>query len=152
MADVKIVSEDDDVLHDVTVEEYDYFKSRCKYYAKEFSLKDWDFYFCLEDLSAEAELANISWCFTGHSCRITLSTKMPAYDDYPYELDRIARHEIIHLLLARMQEYAQRRNVIQEDVEEAIESLVRMIENVFQFGMTTLVQQFVSSEPMTPLI
>ena len=41
---------------------------------------------------------------------------------------------------------------IQEDVEEAIESLVRMIENVFQFGMTTLVQQFVSSEPMTPLI
>jgi len=51
-----------------------------------------------------------------------------------------------------MQEYAQRRNVIQEDVEEAIESLVRMIENVFQFGMTTLVQQFVSSEPMTPLI
>ena len=137
MADIKVVSSSEDVLHDVTEDEYKYFKERCKYYANMFNLMDWDFYFFLEDLSDDSELANISWCFTGHSCRITFSTKMPGYDDYLHEIDKIARHEIIHLLLARLQEYAQRRNVYQDDIDESIESLVRHIENVYQAGKKT---------------
>lgn len=123
--------DDDDVLHDVTDQEFTLFKVACYRYQKQFSLMDWDLYFCMEDLSEDAEMANISWCFTGHSVRITLSSKMPQYDDYSSELDKIARHEIIHLLLARIQEYSQRRNVIQADIDESIESLVRMIDNVY---------------------
>lgn len=140
MADIKVVSSSDDVLHEVTKDEFEYFKARCKYYAKTFNLMDWDFYHCLEDLSEDAELANISWCFTGHSCRITFSTKMPDYDNYLFEIDKIARHEIIHLLLARLQEYSQRRNVFQDDIDESIESLVRNIENVYQVGAESVSQ------------
>ena len=131
---VNIVSETNDQIHEVTANEYAYFKRSCVIYQKSFGLVDWDLNFFEDDLSEDAELANISWCFTGHSVRITLSTKMPVCDDYLVVLDYIARHEMIHLLLARIQEYAQRRNVIQEDIDEAIESLVRMIDNVYQVG------------------
>ena len=50
------------------------------------------------------------------------------------EMEKVARHEMIHLLLARLQEYSQRRNVIQVDIDEAVESLVRMIDNVYLMG------------------
>jgi hypothetical protein len=140
MADVKVVANEKDVIHDITDPEYSYFKSQCKLYAKKFGLMDWDLYFCLEDLSDDAELANVSWCFTGHSCRITLSSKIPFYDDYLQEIDKVARHEIFHLLLARLQEYSQRRSVFQDDIDESIEGLVRMIENVFQAGSDTVCQ------------
>jgi hypothetical protein len=131
---VSVVAGDKDEIHDTTAEEFLFFQSSCRKYQKLFSLIDWDLYFCLEDLSEDAEMANISWCFNGHSCRITLSSKIPLYDDYMYEMEKVARHEIIHILLARIQEYSQRRNVIQSDIDEAIESLVRMIDNVFLSG------------------
>lgn len=131
---IDCVSEEEDELHDITPEEYEHFQESCKVYQKSFGLVDWDLYFCLEDVSDNSDLANISWCFTGHSSRVTLSSKFPVYKDYLYELDKIARHEMIHLLLARIQEYSQRRNVNQDDIDEALESLVRMIENVYQIG------------------
>jgi len=131
---VSVVAVEGDVLHDVTTEEYDHFKKTCLSFQKSFGLVDWDVYFCFEDLSDDAEMANISWCFTGHSARITLTNKMPVYDNYLFEMEKVARHEMIHLLLARFQEYATRRNVIQVDIDEAVESLVRMIDNVFLMG------------------
>ena len=121
-------------IHEVTREEYEYFQKACSSYRQSFGLLDWDIYFFEDDLSGDDEMANISWCFTGHSVRITLSNKMPVSKDYLEILDNIARHEMIHLLLARIQEYAQRRNVIQDDIDEAIESLVRMIDNVYKVG------------------
>jgi len=136
---VSVVPVEGEDMHEVTQEEYEAFQGYCKRYQKMFSLMDWDLYFCKDDLSEDSEMANISWCFTGHSVRITLSTKMPIYDNYFTVLDDVARHEVIHLLLARIQEYAQRRNVIQADIDEAIESLVRMIDNVFISGQDSTV-------------
>lgn len=142
MSNVKVVEmeNDNDAIHEITDDEYGYFQDRCKVYAKMFGLIDWDLYFCLEDLSDDAELAHITWCFTGHSCRITMSTKVPSYENYQREIDKIARHEIIHLLLSRLQEYSQRRSIMQDDIDESIESLVRMIENVFQSGIESVCQ------------
>jgi hypothetical protein len=131
---IDFVPEDVEQLHDVTPEEHGYFQKACRVYQRAFGLVDWDLYFSSDDLSNDADLANISWCFTGHSANITLSKKMPFYENYTVELDKIARHEMIHLLLARIQEYAQRRNVNQEDIDESLESLVRMIDNVYLQG------------------
>lgn len=69
-----------------------------------------------------------------------MSTKVPSYENYQREIDKIARHEIIHLLLSRLQEYSQRRSIMQDDIDESIESLVRMIENVFQSGIESVCQ------------
>ena len=134
------ITKDKDKLHEVTTKEYEYFQKACKVYQKSFGLVDWDLYFCFEDLSDDSDMANISWCFTGHSARITLSNKLPAYENYTLELDNIARHEMIHLLLARIQEYAQRRNMNQEDIDEALESLVRTIDNVYLRGQESICQ------------
>jgi len=143
---VNVVSAEGDELHEVTPEEYEHFKKSCLTYKKLFGLVDWDVYFVMDDLSEDSELANISWCFTGHSVRVTLSSKMPVYDDYLIALDDVARHEIIHLLLARIQEYSQRRNVIQADIDEAVESLVRMIDNVFNSGKEIYLDRIISIE------
>lgn len=131
---ISVVTGENDELHDVTTEEYEHFKKTCRSFQRSFGLVDWDIYFCFEDLTEDSEMANITWCFTGHSARVTLTSKMPVYDNYLFEMEKVARHEMIHLLLARVQEYVTRRNVIQVDIDEAVESLVRIIDNVYLMG------------------
>lgn len=128
--------------YDAQPEDFDYFVSRCRFYQKEFGLRSWEFYYDFEDLSEKDELACVNWCLSGHSASITMSSKLPTTSrtDMKTVIDRVARHEVIHVGIARFYDYAQRRYLNPEDLDEALEELVRFIDNIYVEGGASGIQ------------
>lgn len=125
-----------DGYYEMSPEDFNIFVERCLYYQKLFGLKTWEFYFEHDDLSEREELACVNWCLQGHSATITLSTKLPTGHQGSKEqmLDRVARHEVIHVGVARFYDYAQRRFLNPDDLDESLEEMVRFIDNIFVEG------------------
>lgn len=117
-------------------EDFTKFQEYCIMFRKQFGLFNWNLVFDHRDLSDDDALAQVDWDFVGHSARVTLSTVWSHWDnmDVKAELKSVALHEMIHLLLVRYQEYATRRWGSPSDMDEALEEVVRLIENVYKAG------------------
>ena len=48
------------------------------------------------------------------------------------EIERVAKHESLHLLLARLTGIARARFVVKEELEEATEETIRKLEKIIQ--------------------
>jgi hypothetical protein len=117
-------------------EDFTNFKEYCILFRKRFGLFNWNLVFDRRDLSDTDALAQVNWDIEGHSARVTLSTVWCNWEDMDVkeELKRVALHEMIHLVLARYQEYATRRFGSPSDMDEALEEAIRLIENIYEAG------------------
>lgn len=113
-----------------TDKHYNYFKSRCQYYQKEFGLMGWDVEILHEDIDAYASCLcdnDERWCV------IKLSTRWDEHKPVTLlELDISAYHEIIHLRLASLRWLAKTRFTSMDEINRADEEAVTAFENYYR--------------------
>lgn len=110
-----------------TQEHFEYFKYICLRWFKLFELADWDIYF--KHGEAEGNLALIkfnlqSYLISCHFCDEWNDALKPLSQE---EIFKVAKHELIHNLLAEMSELGSSRYVTQERFEAAEEALVNKL-------------------------
>ena len=86
---------------EVTSEQLEYFKARCEEYRKRFGLTNWEVYYVLGKISYRC---TTSAALPGYLATINLTKKWDSSVIGPTEeeLQKCAKHEMLHLLLARM--------------------------------------------------
>lgn len=116
-----------------TQAQYRQFQANCKRFQTELGLIRYVFYFDMKDLGHDSEgdriLGTIDVDQMGKCATVRLSDR---YDSkFPDDLnpERIARHEIFHLLISRIAWLARSRYICNSDIKEEEESLVCTLEN-----------------------
>jgi hypothetical protein len=133
-----LTPEELDAYLETTDEDFDYFKQCCLEYQIKFGLQSWEVLFVWSDLSKDGYNAQINWSTGSSTATVTFSTKWTRLvylgRNTRDTIRMVARHEMFHLLIARLNDIAGRRYVQMVDVDEAAEQLVIIIENVYQMG------------------
>jgi len=115
----------------VTPEQLEYFKARCEEYRKRFGLTNWEVYYVLgKTVGRCVTTAQLS----GYIATISLTKKWDSsvIGSTDKELQKSAKHEMLHLLLARMSVNANNRFIQESDLYESEEEVVRMLENLIE--------------------
>lgn len=104
------------------------FRGHCLEWQKKFGLLDWVVYFYHKKI--DDSYANTMWQMSSSVAVITLST---SWDDgrplSDVELDRLALHEVLHVLLAKLIAEAEARYTTQSAIDIAEHSIIRSLEN-----------------------
>jgi hypothetical protein len=133
-----LTPEELDAYLDTTDEDFDYFKQCCLEYQLKFGLQSWEIWFAWSDLSKDGYNAMINWSVDSSTATVTFSTKWTRLvylgRDTNETIRRVARHEIFHLMIARLNDVACRRYATLNEVDSSAEQLVIMIENIYQMG------------------
>ena len=116
-----------------TKAQYRQFQADCKRFQMELGLTRYTLYFEMKDIGLDSEgdriLGTIDASQMGKCATIRLSDRYdPKFSD-DLNPERIARHEIFHLLLSRLAWLARARYLCNSDIEEEEESLVCTLEN-----------------------
>lgn len=108
--------------------DFEFFKSQCDFWIKKFNLDGWGILYIHEKL--KNEYGYISFDVESHKASIYLTTEV----DGPFPRKRMAetaKHEIIHLLLARLSDYGFNRFITKtallESEEEIVQKLLRLL-------------------------
>lgn len=113
---------------EITNEDFLFFQSECKYWIEKWGLKNWKIYFRQIQLSrntiAESN-RNLDYVAT---IFLTLDMKESVVDDKPILLKETAKHETLHILLARLVLNAQARYVSEDDIFESEHEVIRVLE------------------------
>lgn len=118
-----------------TKEDFDTFCGYCKKFVNEFGLTDWKVYFVHEpfDAMAECRTHDIS-----KFCIIALSSDWGNQEVTQEGLERVAYHEVIHLLLADIDSLALRADMSRTsreiELSRAYHAVIRRMENL-RFGV-----------------
>jgi len=111
-----------------TQKDFEFFKKECQKWIDKLKLDNWNFNFWHKDLKgSNADCRNN---LNSYVCDITLDTKIETDKPIEEELKRIAKHEIIHTLLARLSINGSIRHIGKEELEECEEELVRKLEKL----------------------
>lgn len=115
----------------ISQEEFELFKLECKRLMNKIELNNWEVCFVLKKLD-EGVFAEIETKLDGASATITLNKvwDLEGIDNFNESFKRTAKHEVIHLLLARMSEYGKSKDYTTSNIYEAEEELVRKLENL----------------------
>jgi len=106
-----------------TKKHFDLFKNECLYWIDKLELNNWDV--VIEHNSLEKGNANCWSRVEGYVASITLNIEWEGIKPLNTEtIKRTAKHETIHLLLARLSNYAKSRDYTTDDCYEAEEELV----------------------------
>ena len=113
-----------------TKKHFDYFCERVRYWVEYLGLSGWRLDFVWEDLPNE--FARFDSNYVGHVAAFRLSTTWEdcAIPLNKKQIDRRARHEVLHLLTCPMYFMAIMRHVTEDQVDAASEQLVRRIERL----------------------
>lgn len=104
------------------------FVKECKRCVEKFKLDNWDIHYRFAKLDDRAQIYRV---LKGYIATITLSTNWDGYDRIKAsEVRECAKHEVIHLLLARLSSNGEVRFVTVEDYIESEEELVRKLEKL----------------------
>ncbi|HEC66811.1 MAG TPA: hypothetical protein ENI23_16170 [bacterium] len=111
-----------------TEENFNFFKKCCQKWINQFELNNWDIdYSHNPNKNAISSLrANLS----SYIATINLST---TWDTTPLDeanLNMLAKHEVIHLLMARSMSFAKSRYITSDEIEEAEEELTNKLVNI----------------------
>ena len=106
---------------------YKIFKDMCKHLQKRFNLLDWSLDF--EHKKLESAVAESFWSLEHRSCILRLSTMIDQdSSDVENYIKKCARHEMTHLLLAKLDGLAKSRSVKIEDICAEIEGICMLFE------------------------
>lgn len=110
-------------------QEYEYFKTSCLNWREVLGLKNWALYF--EHTKAEGTYAKTHWSTTQMAATIQFATDWdntrPKNDT---EINKLALHEVLHVLLAPLVGEAEYRYSSADAIEAAEHSIVRSLENM----------------------
>jgi hypothetical protein len=111
-------------------EDFEVFKERVQFWSKEFGLTEWCLYFYHERI--EDRFATCAANYRGKVASFVLNMDWDEeYKPHDWtELDRTARHEVIHLLLAPLEILARERFTTEGEITAVVEGLVRRIEAI----------------------
>ena len=121
-----------DINMKVNQKQFELFKSECKKWIDIFELNNWEVAF-KHNKSKNA----LAYCLTDVSCyKATIHLCKEWKKDEPIEftnesIKKIALHEVLHLLLARLSDYGNSRFLSCAELGEAEEELVNKLINVF---------------------
>ena len=112
---------------------FELFKKECQYWIDKFELNNWKVYFVLEEIGND-RFAEILPNLTGYVATIKLNKNYSKYgvENLIQSIKQSAKHEVIHLLLARLSVNGQTRYVNEDDIKESEEELVRKLENIIK--------------------
>jgi len=113
-----------------TKKDFELFKNECQKWVDRFELNNWKIYYVHEKL--KDTYANIRFDLNGRVASIQFNTEWDMFgvDNMIEGIKETAKHEIIHLLIARITEIAEARYVTDSEVGEANEELVRKLEKI----------------------
>lgn len=104
--------------------DFEFFKAECRKWLKVFNLDGWGIEYSHEKL--KDEYGKILFNLEGHKASVFFTTEI----EPPFSRERMAetaKHEIIHLLLARLSEHAYYRFTTKDALEEAEEEIVQKL-------------------------
>lgn len=124
--------------------DFEYFRAKVLHYRDEFNLRDWELWFEFksfvkdhDDLATSDEeyIAQTSWDIENHQATVTLACELPGLyycgKTKKEVLERVARHEMFHLVICLLHSYSMRRFVGEKDIDYEIERLVRALEGIY---------------------
>ena len=120
-------SSSESARHNVTGRAFKQFQDRVYHWLYYFGLKGWDVYFEQIDL-AGAEAA-VKYDLPSRQAAFALAQWWPSPVD-DNGTDRAAFHEVMHLVLARIETLATTRFATEDAIDEEIHHLIRLFENV----------------------
>jgi len=106
---------------------FDEFKDECNRQIERLGLKDWDIEIRQEQMCGEDETnaANTQFTEKGRVAVITMNSAFP-----PDNPRQVAKHEVAHVLLGRLNLVAENRFITEEELADAIESVCTRLEKV----------------------
>jgi len=107
-------------------EQFKKFKIYCEFYKEKYALNNWTIYYQHKDIkNGYASQSNGLYVAT-----ITFGKEWPdaEYDDS--FIEDTARHEILHIITARLHQVAKERYTTRENLQDADELAVKLIENI----------------------
>lgn len=105
-----------------TKKDFELFKKECQKWIDRFELSNWNVYFYHGNDEDKQIVAQIYTELTKRSVAVNLNTEID--ENIVLNIPEIAKHEMIHLLLADIIELGWRRFVTKDELESAEESLV----------------------------
>jgi len=115
-------------LKGLRMEDFQLFQSEFKKWQEKFGLTGWQVYF-KKDL-IDGCFADISFCHGLQVATVRLNDKLPDKDKPFRDIKKDARHEALHLLLARLEGNAKFRYASENEITESIEELVVKLEGL----------------------
>ena len=121
-----------DIKKKTNKEHFNLFKSECQKWIDKLKLDNWKIYFAHEEM--EGVYARIFPDIKTNVATIKMNTEwsMFAIDNLEESIKNAAKHEVIHLLLARLSEYGHKKDYTHDNMFEAEEELVRKLEKIIQ--------------------
>ena len=115
------------MAYKVSTEKFKLFTKTCKFWMKQFGLLDYRVQFYHEKLD-ESDCAMTTTCRQDRAGAITLNTQwaIPATAE---ELQRVALHEVMHVLISDLSDLALQRVISDMDIHIANEAIVVRLEN-----------------------
>jgi len=119
-----------------TKKNFDLFRKECEYWMDEFGLKGWELK-CYHTKTKPRNLARTSFNTVQRWVCTTLNVDWGKYPTTDYDIKRTAFHEVVEgALLANIRALAEERYTTQDQIDEEIHNLVRVLENtVFDKGL-----------------
>ena len=111
------------------VDEFKLFKEEFKKWQDKFGLKGWAIYFEHTEIE-EHRFAEIYNDIEDMAATVRLNNKLCKENEKFKDVEKSAKHEAIHLLLARLEACARYRYVNEDEITEACEELVHKLEEL----------------------
>ncbi len=118
-----------DSTYDLTKKDFEIFQDEFNYWVNVYGLRGWEFHFVFDEKTGEDARAQI---FRDHDARITivmLATKWQGSEPTEYNIRKCGFHEATELLLSKINDLTRKRSVSDEQIEEEIHNLIRILEN-----------------------
>jgi len=113
----------------LTDKHFQLFQKECEKWIKKLKLDNWEVHYDWQE-SKENRASCIS-NLNGYIITLLLSKKWENYEKVSdSDICQVAKHEVIHILMARFSTNAKSRYVSSDDMEESGEELVRKLEKL----------------------
>lgn len=109
-------------------EDFELFQKVFREYQERFGLQGYRVYF--EHEPFDDDFARISVDMDNMTATVRLNSRLPKRQELAKDVRRIARHEALHLLLARLRSLALERFVTASEVQESSEEVVHRLEEL----------------------
>lgn len=115
-------------MNKITNKHFELFKKEHNKHLQKLGLLGWITYFKFEESNRGYAHTDIN--FLGRVAVITLSTNWENREPTNDSITKCAKHEANHLLLTRLSSYAEDRFINRENIEEAEEEIVRILDRL----------------------
>lgn len=116
----------------VTKAQFELFKKECKKWIDRFELNNWDVYFvntALDDSTIARTKTNIDTYDATIALNLKWSEELPLNRE---QLIKTAEHEILHVLIARLDCLAHSRYAKKDELDSANEELVQKLSHIIK--------------------